>query len=363
MVASCIGDCKDEASAKEIIDTSAIDLERPGSDRYQQTHMGLIFQQGLSFSGFERNKIFLSSPSGDGVRFHDVSDLSGADSEGDCRSSVVADFDDDGDPDLFVNAIQRDCHMLYRNNTLAGADTRFVKVRLRPTEGRPDPIGATVLVEAADSRQAQVLSCGSGFETQNSHELIFGVGKAQSVNVVVRWPGRQVQRFEQLKTSERYLLTEGIEKPQIYAAKTFSFVDPPPRGIRVGVGGRLPELSLLDTDGKAMKLTSGGGKKLLINFWATTCVSCVKELPVLQKLHAGGRFRVVGVSLDPASRAERVEQLWKKRSLTYESLRVEGDAVDALLDLSRLAIPLSLVVSTDGRIERIVQGQLEDGDL
>jgi len=363
VVASCIGDSKDEASAKDVISTAAITLERPGSDRYQQDHMGLIFQQGLSFSGFERNKVFLSSRSGDGVRFDDVSDLSGADCEGDCRASVVADFDDDGDPDLFVNAIQRDCHMLFRNNTPRAEGARFLKIRLRSAEGGPDPIGAIVRVEADGSRQAQVLGCGSGFESQHAQELIFGVGEARSVDVVVRWPGRQVQSFEGLETSRRYLLVEGVEEPGSYAARTFSFADPPPRGVRVGIGGRLPELSLLDADGGARTLGSGGDLKLLINFWATTCVSCVKELRVLEKLHADGRFRVVGVSLDPASRRERIAQLWQRRSLSYESLRVVGGAADALLDLDRLAIPLSMVVSTDGRIERIVQGKLEDGDL
>ena len=48
-----------------------ITAERAGGDQYKQTHMTLIFQQGLSFSGFERNKTFIGGP---GMRFVDLSE-------------------------------------------------------------------------------------------------------------------------------------------------------------------------------------------------------------------------------------------------------------------------------------------------
>ena len=91
MVASSIGDST-QSTAKDVVKKAAIDIERPGSDRYQETHMAEIFQQGLSFSGFERNKVFFGR--GD-TKFLDLSDISGADSKGDCRAAVVADFDAD----------------------------------------------------------------------------------------------------------------------------------------------------------------------------------------------------------------------------------------------------------------------------
>ena len=54
MVASSLSE-DDDASSRKLIDRANIKSERPGSDRYQQNHMALIFQQGLSFSGYERD--------------------------------------------------------------------------------------------------------------------------------------------------------------------------------------------------------------------------------------------------------------------------------------------------------------------
>ncbi|MFQ5654904.1 MAG: hypothetical protein ACE5GW_09260, partial [Planctomycetota bacterium] len=142
-MASTLGDAREDETRTDSA-RARIESERAGSDRYRETHMGLIFQEGLSFSGFERNRVFLGGGGGAGGSYLDISDLSGADSEGDCRATVPADFDDDGDLDLFVNAIQRDCHMLYRNDAGAGSGNRSVKVRLEAVDGHPDAIGAIV---------------------------------------------------------------------------------------------------------------------------------------------------------------------------------------------------------------------------
>ena len=47
-----------------------------------------------------------------------------------------------------------------------------------------------------------------------------------------------------------------------------------------------PELDLRDLDGMALSWQRGRGKVVLLNFWGTTCVSCLKELPALEKLGA-----------------------------------------------------------------------------
>jgi thiol-disulfide isomerase/thioredoxin len=364
VVASSLAQSGDDESCR-LIDRARMAREKPGSERYQQNHMSLIFQDGLSFSGFERNKVFIAQ---DGPKYIDLSDLSGADSEGDCRATVVADFDDDGDPDLFVNAIQRDCHMLYRNDAgvpeATGAARRaFVKVRLRASAGHPDAIGATVRLRRGDLVQAQVLSCGTGFEAQNAPEIIFGLGEAREAKLSVRWPGRKEEDFGRVEAGGRYLLVEGSGAPQPFPARRFSFPAPLPRGLRLRPGAKVEKLSLLDLEGREQQVTLAGDKPLVLAFWASTCSSCLKELPVLEKAHRSQKRRAIGISLDPPANADAVRRIWERFGLKFDSYLLSDAQAQELFDLVRLSIPLSMFLRADGVIERVHQGALDEQDF
>lgn len=377
MVASSLTESA-ERTACDAFEKAGIGEETPGSERYQKTHMALIFEQGLSFSGFERNKTFLGGP---GMRFRDVSDISGADSDGDCRATVVADFDDDGDPDIFVNAIQHDLHLLYRNDAGVTLSKGFVKVRLRATTGHPDAPGAIVKVRplaagaapagspSTDSGpiQAQVLSFGSGFESQNAPELIFGLGAASQARVSVLWPGGALENFGIVAPNSRNLLVQGTGKPTAYPARTFRFKDPLPPGLRIRPGDRLERVVVKDLDGSRKTLSTvgngtAGDSPVLLNFWATTCTSCLAELPVLDRLHRRGTYRVIGISLDPPGSAALIRKVWAKLKVKFDTFTVGQTQAEKLFDLQRLAIPVSIVVR-NGRIERIDQGRLPEEKL
>ncbi len=359
MVASTLATEKSDRSSALLAEANVEDVDRPGSEKYQQNHMALIFQEGFSFSGFERNKVFLGGPDG---RFQDLSDISGADSDLDGRASCVADFDDDGDPDLFINTIQREAHLLYRNDVGGSSGNGFLKLRLRATGGEPEAIGAVVEVECGGRTHCQVLSSGSGFVSQNASELIFGLGAAESARVFVRWPGRERESFGELARNGRFRLVEGGGAESV-TARPFAFRDPGVPGLRVRVGEVLDPIVAEKLTGGAQPIGFATAPKTLLNFWTTTCASCVKEMPLLQSLHEQKDYRVVGVSLDPISLRDKVARFQKDRKLTFEMLILSEEAADRYFDLERLAIPVSMIVDREGRIERILQGQLHEGDL
>src|SRR5205823_3019351 len=63
----------------------------------------------------------------------------------------------------------------------------------------------------------------------------------------------------------------------------------------------LPEFSLRDRDGKPTSIRSWPGKSLIINFWATWCEPCRREMPLLLKLQHDQQihgFQVVGIAID-----------------------------------------------------------------
>src|ERR1700761_7947628 len=67
----------------------------------------------------------------------------------------------------------------------------------------------------------------------------------------------------------------------------------------------LPEIGFVDPDDKALSLADYKGKGVLLNFWATWCAPCVKEMPSLDKLQAEmgkDKFVVVPLSLDGPSK-------------------------------------------------------------
>ena len=106
------------------------------------------------------------------------------------------------------------------------------------------------------------------------------------------------------------------------------------------------------------------GKPVLINFWATSCPGCVKEMPQLVELHKdlhtkGLTIIGVAVSYDPPN---QVLEMVKERRIPYPvALDPMGDAERAFGNVS--VIPTSFLISPDGRIVQHVIGELRFADL
>ena len=160
------------------------DKEAKGALRTDQDR--LVFEEGFSFSGYERDPLYLNTGA---KKFIDISGVSGLDSITDGRAGVFADFDNDGDTDVFMTTIQGEAHLLFRNNV--GQEGRHLRVMLEGDRatGR-DAYGAVVRVKTSQGTLTKVKSGGSGFVSQHDPRLLFGLGgdeRAQEVEVT--WPG------------------------------------------------------------------------------------------------------------------------------------------------------------------------------
>ncbi len=353
------------ASTAEVVEeeNGLFQKQEVGSSAYTARHNGQMFEDGLSFSGNERDKLFLNRGVGS---FADLSNVSGADSPNDGRAVISADFDDDGDVDLFVHNIQRERHGLFRNEldqTYGG----FIKVRLRATSSQYEAIGSQVTVTGEHGPVTQVLSRGAGFVSCQVPELIHGLGAASEASIEVRWPTGRVESFGSVAANSRVLLVEGSGRAEAYDAQPRPLPDPLPAGLRVSVGDTVPVFAMLDPDEKEVLIDPrelAGGKRLYLNFWASTCVSCIVELPELQALEDAGEVRVIGLSMDAPADMHRAHELFEKRGAKFPSYflgarKTEGRAsVQELVDLERLPIPTTLVLSPEGVIEEIIRGPI-----
>ena len=358
---------------------SSIDVAQEDSVRARQEvnassyvsfHNGQIFEDGLSFSGNERNKTWINV----GGAFVDLSDLSGADIPNDSRAVVAADFDDDGDVDLFVHSIQRERHALFRNDRIdggrPGTQAGFLKLRLRATGSQYEAIGALVVVRGPEGPVAQVLARGDGFLSCRPPELVFGLGTSERAEVDVIWPGGIYESFGSLAAGTRALLVEGTGSPVPIVARTRTLPDPLPPGLLLAEGDVVPPLALVDRAGDPTVLdvrALAGGKPVYLNLWASYCAPCVAELPLLETLEQRGEVRVISLSVDvPADRAA-AERLLDASGASFPSYFLpevgapaqDATPIEALIDLERLTIPTTLVLSPEGRVETILRGPLE----
>ena len=346
-------------------------MDEVNSGAYVSLHNAQIFEEGLSFSGNERNKTWLNI----GERFVDLSDVSGADIPNDSRASLACDFDDDGDVDLFVHSIQRERHALFRNDALRpGKDAGFLKLKLKATTSQYEAIGARVIVHGPEGPLAQVLSRGAGFLSCQADELVFGLGDQEEALVEVHWPGTPgdaAESFGVVPAGTRARLVEGRGRPEAYGARPRPLPDPELEGMKLSEGELFPRVALFDRGGRPQvfdPVQLAGGHELLVTFWASYCTPCVKEIPELQRLHMAGELRVAAISLDvPGAVPEALRRL-ERGGAEYPAFFLgegKGDGaeegvapVDEVIDLERMPLPTSLVLSSAGRVQTVLRGAL-----
>jgi thiol-disulfide isomerase/thioredoxin len=120
------------------------------------------------------------------------------------------------------------------------------------------------------------------------------------------------------------------------------------------------------TDGSSMNLplTHFRGQVLLINFWATWCVPCVKEMKFLDRLQGdlkGQPLTVMAVSEDRVGPIQMAKAFMEREKLTF--LRPFGDPGNAAAQLLNVeGIPTSFIVDKKGRLVQKVEGPFEWDD-
>lgn len=157
-----------------------------------------------SISGYERSRLFIK----EGTRYSEVAEEAGLTDLYDGRGLCIADFDNDGLPELFVanqgapflvykNAPQKRNHWLGLQLIGAGRSNR-------------DAIGARVTVSAKQQRWVKWVDPGSGFASQSDRRLIFGLGNQKQVDTIeIRWPDGRVEHIQGLPIDQYHILKEG----------------------------------------------------------------------------------------------------------------------------------------------------------
>lgn len=147
----------------------------------------------------------------------------------------------------------------------------------------------------------------------------------------------------------KFALTEGrgifVDDPKTLKAETAA-----------NLGYLAPDFTLTDLGGQSVSLSSFRGKPVLLNFWASWCPPCRKEMPELQKFHEryGDQIALLGVNWGES--AKTVKEFLESFGVRYLNLLDERGTAFVLYRLT--GIPESFFIDPEGFIRGVWIGPL-----
>jgi thiol-disulfide isomerase/thioredoxin len=133
-----------------------------------------------------------------------------------------------------------------------------------------------------------------------------------------------------------------------------------PADTKKGPVTTLPDFSLINREGKQQSIKSWPGKSLVINFWATWCGPCRKEIPLLKDIAAkqtAAGFQVVGIAIDFQ---DEVVKYADQIQINYPILIGEkaGLAAADAFGVDGGGLPFTVFTDSKGRLVTIYTGEL-----
>ena len=337
-----------------------------------------------TWSGFERNVFYANNRDG---TFSDVSGAMGLDFLEDGRAFALADFDHDGRQEIFLKSRNGPQLRVLRN--VIGNLPPSIVFRLRGTKSNRDAIGAVVTIETESGSQSRRLQAGSGFLSQHSKELFFGLGEHKGpLHASIRWPSGDVLHLRDLPINHRIWVEEGNE---LFRAETFRMrllanvevtdaapqsPEPLPATCETWLLAPIaaPDFSLPDAAGRLRTLAAAPGRPVLLNFWVTGSADCQNQLRAFERTQARWathELQLLTVNLDSAIEAKTSSDSSRPHDFSFPVLRGSGDVAAIyniifryLFDRHRdLELPVSLLIDQRGQVVKVYQGPLNPDRL
>ncbi len=351
--------------------------EAGASHEYEQGWSAIneLIRSDSTWSGYERNVFYANNRNG---TFSNVSAVAGLDFVEDGRSFALADFDQDGRLEIFLK--NRNAPQLRVLKNVIEHLPPSIVFRLQGTKSNRDAIGASITIETDSGRQARMLQAGSGFLSQHSKDLLFGLGEAKGpVKASIRWPSGLLQQLNNLPINHRIWVEEGsepsrLEPFRVTARKPAAPAETPPEADSLPANVETwlldpvsaPDFSLTDLSGKLQTLSATRGKTTLLNFWSMKSPDSQGELALLEKSYrnwATKGIQLISVNVDDAADDE-IRAF--ARQLTFSIARGSEDITAIynilyrqLFDRHRdLSLPTSFLIDSNGDIVKVYQGPI-----
>ena len=323
-----------------------------------------------TWSGYERNVFFANNGNGS---FSDVSGAVGLDFVEDGRSFALADFDHDGRLEVFLK--NRSGPQLRLLKNVVRELPSSIAFRLEGVQSNRDAIGAIVSIRTETGQQVRAVQAGSGFLSQHSKELMFGLGRTKGrVDGTVKWPNGAVQELRNLPVDHRIWVKEGAEPSRMeaftfdnraYPATESRAEESLPTTVSTWLLAPVlaPDFELPDLSGRSVKLSAMRGKLVLLSFWVSQSEICKRQLEDLGALHRPD-LQVLTVNFDGPESAEQLRSFVRENRLKIPVLQGSDDVQSVynilygyIFDRHRdLSLPASFLINASGEIVKLYQG-------
>jgi Flp pilus assembly protein TadD/peroxiredoxin len=327
-----------------------------------------------SIASRQRN-VFLRNDGQGG--FDDVSGAVGLDLDQDGRSFAVLDADRDGDPDLVLMAARSTPQArIFRNDF--GERGAALAISLKGASGNRDAVGARVTVETDRMRRTKVVQAGSGFLSQHSKELLFGLGESRRVlRLAVEWPRGRTQVFTDVALNHRLRIEEGSEPravafgkaPVLPADVGAPMPESPSRASWLYEPFPAPDFSLADLRGERHSLSALRGRPVVVLFWAAGAPRSQRALLALaagSDTLARAGIPALAVALDPPEDLAKVRAA-AKGAMTVPVLLATAEVGLSYAILNRhlymnrqdLQLPTAFLLDARGEVVKAYRDEVE----
>jgi thiol-disulfide isomerase/thioredoxin len=157
-----------------------------------------------------------------------------------------------------------------------------------------------------------------------------------------------------------FFVQRQLQKEPVAATPEVAAQDPSDNATAQKIPELLPDITLVDRDGKKRSLKEWSGRPLMVNFWATWCAPCRREIPLLNQLrakHSAQRLEVVGIAVDFI---DDVLEYAKTNPVSYPLLIGEEDGLAAMkaFGMEGAGFPFTFFSDSKQRIVAMRLGEL-----
>jgi thiol-disulfide isomerase/thioredoxin len=157
-----------------------------------------------------------------------------------------------------------------------------------------------------------------------------------------------------------YAVRIPVQAPEAPAQQEAAQVEPATQDAPVFVSFSLPDL-----DGESRNFSEWSGKHVLLNFWATWCAPCRREIPLLktfQDERGENGIQVIGIAVDFQ---EEVADYAEAAEFNYPILIGQEDAmaVAESSGIEFIGMPFTMIVAADGELLNAHFGEIVEADL